>query len=325
MTYQSFDPGSGSSDSHGKLAALLLPDLTGKTVLDLGCNQGFFCFAAVERGASFVTGIDRNPAHIAAATDRALLLNVTDRVQFLNMSWDESLAQTFDVVFLFSALHYAQDQPAFLSKIATLLNPGGLFVLEAGITDTDEAWTSVKRGRDPDPAKGRVQYPNKVQMLAMLRRDFAPRLIGPSVMQKGDPVPRFVLHCRKIMQIVICIAGRAEIGKSTLARFVASKGLPIVSLDGFYIDLVTADLPISTLAREIYKPRQLGQTYKALVSGGHSHEFAAALASAIQERFEAERVVAIEGTLFAHHPFLEAFQDECRKRAIVVWVANRVV
>lgn len=36
----------------------MLPDLTGKSVIDLGCGYGWFCRAARGLGASDVTGVD---------------------------------------------------------------------------------------------------------------------------------------------------------------------------------------------------------------------------------------------------------------------------
>ncbi len=40
--YQSFDDEKGASASEKKLKAIRLPDdLTGKSVLDIGCNEGF--------------------------------------------------------------------------------------------------------------------------------------------------------------------------------------------------------------------------------------------------------------------------------------------
>lgn len=42
-----------------KLAAIPLPDLAGKSVLDVGCDAGFFCWLALSRGAARVLGVDR--------------------------------------------------------------------------------------------------------------------------------------------------------------------------------------------------------------------------------------------------------------------------
>ena len=45
-----------------KLAAIedVIPDLTGKDVLDIGCDFGFWSFLSAERGADKVVGLDRN-------------------------------------------------------------------------------------------------------------------------------------------------------------------------------------------------------------------------------------------------------------------------
>lgn len=50
MAYQSFPWEQGDSLSVNKLAALDLPRLEGKSVLDVGCNAGFFCGFAAWQG-----------------------------------------------------------------------------------------------------------------------------------------------------------------------------------------------------------------------------------------------------------------------------------
>ena len=48
----------------------LVPDLTEKIVLDLGCGIGEFAFNCISRGAKFVTGIDISTKMITVAKDR---------------------------------------------------------------------------------------------------------------------------------------------------------------------------------------------------------------------------------------------------------------
>jgi SAM-dependent methyltransferase len=46
-----------------------LPDLTGRRVIDIGCNAGLYSIHASLRGASHVLGVDRSPLFIAQAKD----------------------------------------------------------------------------------------------------------------------------------------------------------------------------------------------------------------------------------------------------------------
>ena len=47
----------------------MLPDLTGKSVIDLGCGYGWFCRAARELGASDITGVDISEKMLARAAE----------------------------------------------------------------------------------------------------------------------------------------------------------------------------------------------------------------------------------------------------------------
>jgi SAM-dependent methyltransferase len=44
----------------------ILPDLSGKSVIEIGCNAGFFCFEFAERGARQVTGVDLLDDYVSA-------------------------------------------------------------------------------------------------------------------------------------------------------------------------------------------------------------------------------------------------------------------
>ena len=51
----------------GTTAAVLGADLSGSTVLDIGCNAGFFSLDIATRGAEHVDGIDLRAENIAQA------------------------------------------------------------------------------------------------------------------------------------------------------------------------------------------------------------------------------------------------------------------
>jgi len=82
--YQSFSK-SDNSKSSQKLERLgLSHDLIGKTVLDLGCNEGFFSFECEKRGAK-VLGIEREKSWYDVALKRKNQLS--SFVNFLNDDW----------------------------------------------------------------------------------------------------------------------------------------------------------------------------------------------------------------------------------------------
>ena len=118
--YQSFPDATGSSKSLEKLQALRLPPLAGKSFLDVGCNEGFFCGFAQHEGATKVVGIDGNQTCIDRAKHRF------PELSFYQQSWDDPIEGEFDVILLASALHYAKDQAELIQKLINQLTPTGV-------------------------------------------------------------------------------------------------------------------------------------------------------------------------------------------------------
>ncbi|MGH6790366.1 MAG: class I SAM-dependent methyltransferase [Pseudolabrys sp.] len=212
MAYQSFEGEAGDSNSAEKLARIDMPaDLTGKGVLDLGCNEGFFCIEAKKRGAAHVVGVDANEKWIELARKRAAEANA--EIEFINGDFLEVKNRSFDLILMLSALHYASRPKAVLRRVHQLLSPNGLFILECGITDqAGRRMRRVLRGIDER------MFPS----VELLRDDwldqFSVRHIRQSVMQEGDPNPRAVYHCRRLKPVVIFVSGPANAGKSSVAR-----------------------------------------------------------------------------------------------------------
>lgn len=204
--YQSFPGTPGSSRSLEKLRALCLPALGGKSFLDVGCNEGFFCGYARWDGASRSVGIDRNAASISRARQRF------PDCEFLRQSWERLPPGPFDVILLASALHYAADQPALINALMAALAPGGTLVLEVGVHASEKSeWVKVKRGIDER------WFPSHPKLREVLRH-FAWNVVGKSVMQRGDPVPRLVVHVRHRKPVAYLLMEPSGYGKSSLAR-----------------------------------------------------------------------------------------------------------
>ena len=212
MNYQSFGTTIINSNSNGKYQSLLLTEemVKDKTCLDIGCNEGYFCFKLSELGAKEVIGIDKSLNFINQANVRLKAWKNTRETNIIFQQEDWSSLDTvlgskkFDLILILSAFHYATDSSYFnpdgtnklLNTIKDLLNDGGCLVWEGGRIDkapkTGSGWIHVNR------VVGAVYHPTKLALEELFAKTFKRFVcVGPSVLQKGDPIPRFVYHCFK--------------------------------------------------------------------------------------------------------------------------------
>ncbi len=101
----------------------LLPDLSGKTVLDLGCGYGRSCADAVARGACRVVGIDLSERMLEVARRE----NADPKIVYRRMDISQAggLGERFDLVYSSLAFHYIPDFAALVRVLAGLVRPGG--------------------------------------------------------------------------------------------------------------------------------------------------------------------------------------------------------
>lgn len=95
------------ADKFARFAALVPEDLTGKTVLDIGCNAGFYSFEMRRRGAGRVVGIDADERYLAQARYAARTLGET-AVEFRPLSVYDvgALGERFDLVIFMGVLYH---------------------------------------------------------------------------------------------------------------------------------------------------------------------------------------------------------------------------
>ena len=243
MQYQSFPDAAGPSRSLDKLSALRIPALSGKRFLDVGCNEGFFCGFAQFSGASRVVGIDRNAETLQRAALRF------PEVTFLAQGWDQLPAESFDVITLLSALHYAEDQEALIHRLMDHLTANGLLVLEIGLSsESQNEWIEVKRSID-------TRYFPTRSKLAEILKPYAWKLIGNSVAQPGDPVKRVVVHIRKLKPYAYLMMESPASGKSTLGRQLFKQAkVPVLGGDSLYAKIARGDLKVSEALLSCVQP-----------------------------------------------------------------------
>ncbi|MBR2885766.1 MAG: class I SAM-dependent methyltransferase [Clostridia bacterium] len=101
----------------------LLPELNGKSVLDLGCGYGHNCIDFVNRGATRVVGIDISEKMLAVAVKES----ADDKIEYRNMSMTDigKLDEKFDFIYSSLAFHYVKDFDTFAKDMYSVLNAGG--------------------------------------------------------------------------------------------------------------------------------------------------------------------------------------------------------
>jgi tRNA (mo5U34)-methyltransferase len=87
-------------------AHVVPPDLRGMTVLDIGCNAGFYAIEMKRRGADRVVGIDSDPAYLAQARFAAEVSGVDLDLQPLSVYEVSRLRERFDLVLFMGVLYH---------------------------------------------------------------------------------------------------------------------------------------------------------------------------------------------------------------------------
>ncbi len=101
----------------------LLPDVTGKAVLDLGCGYGHNCTDFIKLGAEKVVGIDISKKMLEVARRESS----HEKIEYINMSMTDitSLPYKFDLVYSSLAFHYIENFEKLTADIYSLLNDNG--------------------------------------------------------------------------------------------------------------------------------------------------------------------------------------------------------
>jgi tRNA (mo5U34)-methyltransferase len=89
-----------------RFADALPGDLSGRTVLDIGCNAGFYSIEMKRRGAARVVGIDWDPRYLAQARLAAELSDVEIELKRMSVYDVGALGERFDVVLFMGVLYH---------------------------------------------------------------------------------------------------------------------------------------------------------------------------------------------------------------------------
>lgn len=96
------------------------PDLSGKTVLDIGCNGGFYAMEMARRGARRVLAIDHDQTYLEQARFARDHLGYQDRIELRQVDVYEvgKLGEQFDLVLFLGVLYHLRHPLYALEQVA---------------------------------------------------------------------------------------------------------------------------------------------------------------------------------------------------------------
>lgn len=101
-------------------------DMAGKTVLDVGCNAGFYTFRMAERGAR-VTGIDHDGRYLAQARFAADVLGHEVELRQMEAYDVGALGRGFDFVIFMGVFYHLRHPLLALDRLAALVGERMVF------------------------------------------------------------------------------------------------------------------------------------------------------------------------------------------------------
>lgn len=107
----------------------ILGDLTGKSVLDIGCGGGLLSEEFAKAGAR-VTGVDLSPTAIDAAKEHAGKSGLT--IDYRNCPMKELVdkGEVFDIVVCAEMLEHVDDLSLTINESSSLVKDGGYYIFE---------------------------------------------------------------------------------------------------------------------------------------------------------------------------------------------------
>jgi len=187
--YQGFDfgfpgmsrKGVSAIDKKWTLLGLDRVDFFGKSVLDIGCNNGAYSFRADEQGAAFVMGLEMDEAYCESARFLLSKFRKDSSARFVHGSFmgHDFCGEKFDYVLVVAVLHHIADSSSLDAAVKKI----------SGLCSYMAVFEVAERVRDEGMTKEFI--------LEKLRANFQfAYLVGPSIgCDYGKGSDRWIFRC----------------------------------------------------------------------------------------------------------------------------------
>ncbi|MDF7807789.1 tRNA 5-methoxyuridine(34)/uridine 5-oxyacetic acid(34) synthase CmoB [Pontiellaceae bacterium B12219] len=122
--------------------------LEGRTILDVGCGNGYHCWRMVGEGAKLVIGVDPSAMFVCQFFAMKNFLR-DSRAWVLPLGIEDvpEIHGAFDTVFSMGVLYHRKSPIEHIEQLKSFLKPGGELVLETLIADGPEGYSLIPQGR----------------------------------------------------------------------------------------------------------------------------------------------------------------------------------
>lgn len=121
--------------------ATKLPDLHGKIIADIGCNNGYYMFRMTHQQPRFVLGLEPSVQHYYCFNSLRQMSGLDNlAIDLLGVEHLPLFPDCFDVIFLMGIIYHRPSPIDTLRDIVSALTPGGSLILESQAIPGDEPY-----------------------------------------------------------------------------------------------------------------------------------------------------------------------------------------
>ena len=195
--------------------------LSGKRVLDLGCNAGYWSLRAVQSGCDFVLGIDGRQMHIDQA-DFVFEVKGVDRARYEfvlgDVTTDLSAKGPFEIALCLGLLYHVSDPATLIEKISELNTE--LLLIDTSLSRLPGQFLELRRESAESPTfalrEQFVTFPTRKAVIALAESAGYSVATLPPAFSSYEGAPDYLyggrraFFCAKDPQLLHAIRDQAE-------------------------------------------------------------------------------------------------------------------